>query len=92
MSAFKAGKFEKRYGRRPVINIRPGALKDKLRCYRCYEPGNFARDCKRAQVGYEATQAATTRNKERSMVPVTPAETSTGQANSGAGRALIAQE
>ncbi|MFS7980112.1 hypothetical protein Hanom_Chr10g00935511 [Helianthus anomalus] len=50
------------------------------------------KDCKRAPLGYEATQAAAARNKERSMVPVTPAETSTGQGNSGDGRALIVQE
>ncbi|MFS7928341.1 putative transcription factor interactor and regulator CCHC(Zn) family [Helianthus anomalus] len=54
MSAFKTCKFTKRYGHRPM-NARPGVLKDRLRCYRCYEPGHFARNCKRAPVGYEAT-------------------------------------
>ncbi|MFS7954476.1 putative transcription factor interactor and regulator CCHC(Zn) family [Helianthus anomalus] len=72
---------------------RHGVLKDKLRCYRCYEPGHFARDCKKFLARYKATQATTARNEERSMVPVIPAEgsTSTGQGNSGAGKALIAQ-
>ncbi|XP_021996295.1 papilin-like [Helianthus annuus] len=93
MSAFKADKFAKRYGRRPM-SASPGFLKNRLRCYRCYEPEHFARDCKKVLTGYKATQAAAARNKERSMVPVTPAETATssGQGNSGAGRALIAQE
>ncbi|MFS7970983.1 putative transcription factor interactor and regulator CCHC(Zn) family [Helianthus anomalus] len=92
MAAFKAEKFTKRYGRCPMTNFRTRSLKDKLRCYTCYEPRHFARDCKKAPVGYEATQAAAARNSERSMVPVTPAETSIGQGNSRAGRALIAQE
>ncbi|MFS7903629.1 putative transcription factor interactor and regulator CCHC(Zn) family [Helianthus anomalus] len=77
----------KEYGRRPM-NARPGVLKDRLRCYRCYESGPFDRDCKRAPVGYGATKAAAAWNKERSMVPVTPVETSTStiQGNSRAGR------
>ncbi|KAM0049924.1 putative transcription factor interactor and regulator CCHC(Zn) family [Helianthus debilis subsp. tardiflorus] len=93
MSAFKADKFTKRYGRRPM-HASPNFLKNKLRCYRCYEPGHFARDCKKAITGYEATQATAARNKERSMVPVTPTATGTssGQSNSGAGKGLIAQE
>ncbi|MFS7955821.1 putative transcription factor interactor and regulator CCHC(Zn) family [Helianthus anomalus] len=76
MSKFKADKFAKRYGCRPIY-ARPGVLKDRLRCYRCYEPGHFARDCKKVLTGYEATQAAAARNKERCMVPVTSADTVT---------------
>ncbi|MFS7966893.1 putative transcription factor interactor and regulator CCHC(Zn) family [Helianthus anomalus] len=91
MLAFKADSFTKKYGRRR-LNAHPRVLKDKLRCYRCYEPGHFARDCKRVPTGYVSTQAAAARNKERSMVPVPSAETSTGQGNSGARRMLIAQE
>ncbi|MFS8007832.1 putative transcription factor interactor and regulator CCHC(Zn) family [Helianthus anomalus] len=70
MAAFRAEKFQKKYVRYPMSNILTRSLRDKLRCYRCYEPGHFVRDCKKATVGYEATQAAAARNSKRSMADV----------------------
>ncbi|MFS7918576.1 putative transcription factor interactor and regulator CCHC(Zn) family [Helianthus anomalus] len=73
MATFRVEKFQNKYGRRPMSNMRYGPTRDKLICYRCHEPGHFTRDYKKAPIGSALSQTAASQDAERELVHVTPA-------------------